>query len=89
MKEPDYVILFPDGTKYVTTAIAASILKVDRSRIHQFIESGELSSILLPLSANTLIIPLEEFRKFAERPRTPGRPARKETTKKPAKKRRK
>lgn len=73
MKDPDYVILFADGSKYVTAATAAYILKCGRGRIHQFIEEGKLSAEILPRST-IRIIPLAEFLEFAKKPRLPGRP---------------
>jgi hypothetical protein len=73
MKEPDYVILFADGSKYVTAATAAHLLQCGRGRIHQFIEEGKLSAKILPRST-IRIIPLAEFLEFAKKPRLPGRP---------------
>lgn len=85
MKSPDYVIVLPDGKRYITTTIAALMLSVHRRRIDQFIEAGAFSTKMLPHS-KTRIIPLKEFRAFAKKPRAPGRPPNRKAAKKATKK---
>jgi len=91
MIDPKDIITFPSG-KFITTTTAARILKVNISRIRQFIGSGTLMAIQVEENG-AFYIPLKSFETFAKKPRKPGRPSTKKATKpgknarKPAKKR--
>lgn len=88
MKEPAYVITLPDGKRYITITDAALMLGVNRRRILQFVHDEKLSTRNLPRSRDR-IIPLDEFRRFAKKPRLPGRPPTKKTAKKTTNKKKK
>jgi hypothetical protein len=85
MTKPDYYIVLPDGKKYITLTTAALMLNVHRRRVLQFIEEGALTAQRLPRS-NIKITPLKEFLKFAQKPRTVGRPPKHKVARKAAKK---
>jgi excisionase family DNA binding protein len=88
MADPKDIITFPGGQQYITTAVAAKLLKLHIRRVRQFIERGTLEAVQLE-DGGSFYISLQNFEDFAKKPRKPGRPptkARAKSTKKAPKK---
>ena len=59
--------------RYLTTTEAASVLRVDPSRVRMLCKSGRIETIKI---GNTYAIAEQELKRFAALPRRAGRPRR-------------